>query len=254
MSPRTTIAAKANLDALKVEYRASVQEVKKLSGQNEALKKTTQNAADAVSQANTNFNMARAGVKQTEAEINRCNQALRLAQTNWDAAGKSIDASRTAITTFGKEIGLAESRFRLATAGIKDMDTSVEGLSAKLTLLREKLDMTHPFPLSNQREVMKALDVHCGVGIAHNGIIRLTSDPNEKEYSDTAIFIADYLSQIIGSPSDLHDPDVLETIRCLIGSKMAILDGSGYIATVGQFFNERGLLYSNLYHRGVWSF
>ena len=114
--------------------------------------------------------------------------------------------------------------------------------------------MTHPFPLSNQREVMKALDVHCGVGIAHNGIIRLTSDPNEKEYSDTAIFIADYLSQIIGSPSDLHDPDVLETIRCLIGSKMAILDGSGYIATVVQFFNERGLLYSNLYHRGTWGF
>ena len=104
------------------------------------------------------------------------------------------------------------------------------------------------------RQVMKALDVHCGVGIAHNGIIRLTSDPDEKEYSDTAIFIADYLSQIIGSPSDLHDPDVLETIRCLIGSKMAILDGSGYIATVGQFFNERGLLYSNLYHRGMWGF
>ena len=41
--------------------------------------------------------------------------------------------------------------------------------------------MTHPFPLSNQREVMKALDVHCGVGIAHNGIIRLTSDTNVKE-------------------------------------------------------------------------
>ncbi len=62
-SNSATIAAKANLDALKVEYRASVQEVKKLSGQNAALKKTTQNAADAVSQANTNLNMARAGVK-----------------------------------------------------------------------------------------------------------------------------------------------------------------------------------------------
>ena len=140
-SDSATIAAKANLDALKGEYRASVQEVKKLSGQNEALKKTTQNAADAVSQANTNLNMARAGVKQTEAEISRCNQSLRLAQTNWDAAGKSIDASRTAIATFGKEIGLAESRFKLATAGIKDMDTSVAGLTAKLTLLREKLDI-----------------------------------------------------------------------------------------------------------------
>lgn len=52
-SDSATIAARANLDALKVEYRASVQEVKKLSGQNTALKKSTQNAADAVSQANT---------------------------------------------------------------------------------------------------------------------------------------------------------------------------------------------------------
>lgn len=140
-SDSATIAAKANLDALKVEYRTSVQEVKKLSGQNAALKKTTQNAADAVSQANTNLNIARAGVKTTEAEIARCNQSLRLARTNWDAAGKSIDESRAAITTFGKQIGLAESKFKLATAGIRDMDTSAQGLSAKLTLLREKLTL-----------------------------------------------------------------------------------------------------------------
>ena len=37
-----TIAAKANLDAYKGEYRAAVQEVKKLEGQNVALKKSTQ--------------------------------------------------------------------------------------------------------------------------------------------------------------------------------------------------------------------
>ena len=140
-SNSATIAARANLDALKGEYRASVQEVKKLSGQNTALRKATQNAADAVSQASTNLNMAQAGVRQTEAEINRCNQSLRLAQTNWDAAGRSIDASRAAIATFGREINLAESKFRLATAGIKDMDSSVAGLSAKLTFLREKLEI-----------------------------------------------------------------------------------------------------------------
>jgi len=109
--------------------------------------------------------------------------------------------------------------------------------------------MTHPFPLSNRLEVMKALDVHCGCGVAHNGIIRLTSDPSQKEFSDTAIFIADYLSRIVERPADLRDPDVLEVIRTLIGSKMTILDGSGYIATVGEFFNDRGLLYSNLNHR-----
>ena len=135
----TTIAAKANLDALKAEYCNSCSEVKKLTGQNTALKKTTQNAADAVTDATTKLNTAQAAVRSTQAEINQCNQSLRLAQTNWDAAGKSIDASKAAIVTFGKQIGLAESRFRLATASIKDMDTSVTGLAAKLTLLNDKL-------------------------------------------------------------------------------------------------------------------
>lgn len=109
--------------------------------------------------------------------------------------------------------------------------------------------MTHPFPLSNQLEVMKALDVVCGCGVAHNGIIRLTSDPDEREYSDTALFVAEYLSRLIRKPSDLQREPLLNAIAELIQSKMVILDGSGYIATVGAFFNDRGLLYSNLHHR-----
>ena len=140
-SDSATIAAKANLDALKTEYRASVQEVRKLAGQNTALQKSAQNAADAVSTAGTNLNNARAAVRNTLAEIDKCNQSLRLAQTNWDAAGQAIDESRAAITTFGKQIALAESRFKLASVGIKELDTSVAGLAAKQTLLTEKLDL-----------------------------------------------------------------------------------------------------------------
>lgn len=136
-----TIAAKANLDQLKEEYRLSVVEVKKLTGQNTALQKTTQNAADAVSQANTNLNNARAGVQTTQAEIDRCNQALALAQTNWDAASTAIKNSTTAITSFGKQIGLAESKFKLAAAGIKDVEKSVPALTSKLTMLNQKMGL-----------------------------------------------------------------------------------------------------------------
>ena len=136
-----TIAAQANLDRLKEEYRLSVAEVRKLSGQNAALEKSTQNAADAVSQANTNLNNARAAVQTTESEIEQCNQALRLAQTEWDAAGKAIKANTTAINSFGKQIGLAESKFRLASAGIKELDKSVPGLTAKLTMLGDKVEL-----------------------------------------------------------------------------------------------------------------
>ena len=105
--------------------------------------------------------------------------------------------------------------------------------------------MTHPFPLSNQRGHMKALDVDCKCGIAHNGIIQLTSDPNNKEYSDTAVFITDYLADLIRHPDDLKDPRILRLIHRLAGSKLAFLDASGYIATVGEFINDRGILYSN---------
>ena len=41
-------------------------------------------------------------------------------------------------------------------------------------------EMTHPFPLSNRLSYMKALDVECRCGVAHNGIIRLTSDRNQQ--------------------------------------------------------------------------
>ena len=109
--------------------------------------------------------------------------------------------------------------------------------------------MTHPFPLSNQPALMKALDVICGCGVAHNGVIRLTSNPNEHEYSDTALFITEYLSDYIREPADLKRKQLLNAIGLLIQSKMVLLDGSGYIATIGEFFNDRGLLYSNLNHR-----
>ena len=105
--------------------------------------------------------------------------------------------------------------------------------------------MTHPFPLSNQRARMKALTVDCRCGVAHNGIIHLTADPSNKEYSDTAIFITDYLSDIIKRKSDLRDPSTLNLIRHLAGSKLAIMDASGYIVPIGEFINERGLLFSN---------
>ena len=106
-------------------------------------------------------------------------------------------------------------------------------------------EMTHPFPLSNRLPHMKALDVECPCGVAHNGIIRLTSDPTQHEYSDTALFITHYMARMVHGLDDLKDAQLLNRIERLAGSKLAIMDGSGYIATIGHFINERGLLFSN---------
>ena len=106
-------------------------------------------------------------------------------------------------------------------------------------------EMTHPFPLSTRPERMRQLDLRCRVGVAHNGVIPLTSDPRNERYSDTAIFITDYLSHIIRRRADLRDQRVLDSIFQIAQSRFAIMDGGGYIATVGKFIDERGLLFSN---------
>ena len=41
-------------------------------------------------------------------------------------------------------------------------------------------EMTHPFPLSNQPARLRRLDQSCRIGVAHNGVIRLTSDPDNE--------------------------------------------------------------------------
>ena len=71
-----TIAAKANLDAYKGEYRAAVQEVKSWEGQDVALKKSTQNAADAFSRGADQTEWREGRGQETAAEIDQCNRQL----------------------------------------------------------------------------------------------------------------------------------------------------------------------------------
>lgn len=92
---------------------------------------------------------------------------------------------------------------------------------------------------------MLALDLTCRCGIAHNGIIQLTSDPTNTQYSDTAVFITDYLAHMIRKPADLRNQKLLDQIYHLAHSKFAIMDASGFVATVGEFMNDQGILYSN---------
>ena len=147
----------------------------------------------------------------------------------------------------------------IISKGFMDVDEYIEAIRAEHFTAKDPVvyhfristqagvnpEMTHPFPLSNRIEHMKVLDVECSCGVAHNGIIRLTTDRNNREYSDTALFIANYLSLIIREPGDLKDERILTLIHRLAGSKLAIMDGEGYIATIGEYINQKGLLFSN---------
>ena len=102
---------------------------------------------------------------------------------------------------------------------------------------------THPFPISSSKGKLKALRLTEPIGVAHNGIINIS---NDKDISDTMQFIKDELSLFHAINGKWYkDVKALQYIGNRIGSKLAIMDRHGYIATIGEFYEEDGILYSN---------
>lgn len=105
---------------------------------------------------------------------------------------------------------------------------------------------THPFPLSNEEKFLKALDVSCNIGMAHNGVIS-TLD-KEADFSDTQIYIRDIIYELSKTGSGF-----LERFSKIVDltkgySKLAFLDNTGKITMFGNFSKleeDDGLMYSN---------
>ena len=125
-------------------------------------------------------------------------------------------------------------------------------------------ECTHPFPLSKNMVDLRTLDTESRFGVAHNGIISLTSkssytqyydyktrtyryDYSKPDYSDTMKFITDYLALIIKDEKWYKDDDTLSLIEKLAGgsNKFAIMDGDGHTTLIGNFIEDNGIFYSN---------
>ena len=125
---------------------------------------------------------------------------------------------------------------------------------------------THPFPLSKRMSDLKQLSCSVNCGVAHNGIISLTStrtteyvqeyDPELKcmvnryvpaDYSDTMKFITDYLALIIHNKNWYTNEDNINLIEKLIGTsnKLAIMNADGHTTLIGNFIEDGGVFYSN---------
>lgn len=103
-----------------------------------------------------------------------------------------------------------------------------------------------PFPLSSKMKNLRKSRVKTNIGIAHNGIIDITSD-GAKDYSDTMKFITDYMVNIIRGLDWYKDSRNLKLIENLIvGSRLAILDKDGHCQLMGKGWVEHnGIHYSN---------
>lgn len=102
-----------------------------------------------------------------------------------------------------------------------------------------RIEMSQPFPITEDIEDLEALDIISDAGIAHNGILRQTSN-GDPYLSDTAIYIRE---RIAGRKITLRL--VKKLAADTVGSKLVLLKGNGKFYLTGSWSCEDGLYYSN---------
>lgn len=142
---------------------------------------------------------------------------------SFDSFKKSLSSTRK---KYGDEIPYV-FHFRISTQG---------GVNKELC---------HPYPLTSDMEEMKKLKNETNIGVAHNGIISLTSSWGKTSYNDTMLFISDYLSELVKDRNDcVRFKKLIE--RLISGSRLSILFGDGNVELIGDgWIEEDGILYSN---------
>ena len=105
-------------------------------------------------------------------------------------------------------------------------------------------ELTHPYPLCQNYDKMRMLQCVTNIGIAHNGIISLTSSAYAKDYNDTMTFIKEYASLIIKGDSIHTDKTAQVLLQKLCKSKLCIMSRGG-VTMIGDFIEDDGIFYSN---------
>jgi predicted glutamine amidotransferase len=103
----------------------------------------------------------------------------------------------------------------------------------------------HPFPVTEKLPLLQMTKSKAPLAVAHNGMIDI--EPSRKDISDTMEYILSQLAPLYQLRKDFYkQPAGKKLIYNAIKSKMAFLDGTGRIETVGDFVtDENGMLYSN---------
>jgi len=102
----------------------------------------------------------------------------------------------------------------------------------------------HPFPISSSLEDLQRTRCESRFGIAHNGIIkgRTTNDKR----SDTMDFVMKVVAPLAKMNANfMRNSHAIDLLEGACGSKLAILENSGELVTVGDFVEDEGILYSN---------
>ena len=127
-----------------------------------------------------------------------------------------------------------------------DIDMLLQWRSAVTGSVSRKF--CHPFPVVAEQEQLDSLDTLSELALAHNGVIwdyKFSYPKTGKDINDAQEFIKDF---VVGLGQAVFDPSVQKLIEAYTKSKFALLSSEG-LCYIGEFIEENGCFYSNMYHK-----
>ena len=119
--------------------------------------------------------------------------------------------------------------FRVATSGLVDNGNC------------------HPYPITNNINLLRKTEIECEIGVAHNGVIR---EYNGKDniLNDTQMFIIEVIDDLIANTKkEYYKSKTFKKIMesMINGSRLVLLNTAGEIIKIGNWIEENGLYFSN---------
>ena len=103
----------------------------------------------------------------------------------------------------------------------------------------------HPYPLRPTTEHLRSLNCTTNIGMAHNGIIKKHTPPQESILNDTQTFIKNYVFNMYEKNINfLDNHNNIKLLEAEAESKLAFLT-SDNMYLIGNFINDNDIYYSN---------
>lgn len=119
--------------------------------------------------------------------------------------------------------------FRVATSGLVDNGNC------------------HPYPITNDINLLRKTEIECEIGVAHNGVIREYNEKNNI-LNDTQMFIIEVIEDLISNTKKGYykTKTFKKIMESMINeSRLVLLNAEGEMIKIGNWIEENGLYFSN---------
>ena len=108
----------------------------------------------------------------------------------------------------------------------------------------------HPFPVTNNKELIRKALCETDIIMAHNGTISQYSNPAEKVFSDTQLFTMEILADNLIKKNLFSNGAIQKLVEKMVGlSRIIVLNRKGEIFKCGTWYEEDGIYYSNTQYK-----